>query len=322
LLFGAKWVDTGTMQVGQLMAFITYLAQILQSLNMISMMLNQFVRVRTSNERIRAVIESEPESRIADEHSDADSSFDFKSLAFDNVSFQYRGSTGQAALSGISFLINRGETLGIIGSTGSGKSTLAALIMRFYEPSGGDIWLNNTRLVDIPESAFRERVAIVPQTPALFTGTVRENLLWGKEGATEAELRAAASAAAALEFIETAAGGFDRVIGQSGVNLSGGQKQRLSIARALVREPQLLILDDCTSALDLVTEAKVRQSLFEMKLTTVLITQRISTVSRCDKILVLEAGKQAGFGTHAALMRDCAVYRDIYISQIGGDDNG
>jgi ATP-binding cassette subfamily B protein len=317
LLLGSNWVNTGSMQVGQIMAFITYLSQILQSLTMISMMLNQFVRVRASSERVAAVFSTEPDSKIQETNAPKEAQIDFETISFDNVWFKYLGSTGEATLKGLTFTLNKSETLGVIGSTGSGKSTLAALFMKFYEPSSGEIKMNGTLLASIPENTFRDLVAIVPQTPTLFTGTIRENLLWGKEDASEEEIRMAAKSAEALSFIEAAPDGFNRIIGQGGVNLSGGQKQRVSIARALIRRPQLIILDDCTSALDLVTEAKVKRSLFEMNLATVFITQRISTVSKCDKILVLEAGEQVGFGTHDELMECCSVYQDIYISQIG-----
>jgi ATP-binding cassette subfamily B protein len=320
LLLGKRWTDSGDMQVGQIMAFVSYLAQILQSLMMISNLLNMFVRVRTSNERVAEVFLRE--SGVSAVKEAGAPCGPFRELRFDDVSFRYSGSTGEPALRNVSFVLRRGETLGVIGPTGSGKSTLASLIMRFYEPTGGLITLGGVPLGDIAEDALRYTIAIVPQTPALFSGTVRDNLLWGKEDATEPELRRAVEAAGAMGFIESSPGGLDRVIGQGGIGLSGGQKQRVSIARALVRRPELLILDDCTSALDTVTEARVKRSLFDMKLTTVFITQRVSTVSRCDKILVLEAGGVAGFGPHGELMETCEVYRDIYVSQIGGEQAG
>ena len=240
-------------------------------------------------------------------------------IIFDDVGFEYKGSTGQAALSGLNFTVKKGETLGIIGPTGSGKSTLAALLMRFYDASHGEIRISNTPINITPESALRDKIAIVPQTASLFTGTIKENILWGREDATDEQIEESAKAAEAHEFILAASDGYGTIIGQSGVNLSGGQKQRLSIARALIREPEILVLDDCTSALDVMTEAKVRRAIrkFSSDMTCVLITQRVNTAMTCDKILVLDSGSQAGFGTHDELIEICPVYRDIYMSQIG-----
>jgi len=324
LMLGAVWSRAGDIQVGQIMAFVSYLAQMLGSLTMMSNMLNMFVRVKTSSERIAAVFAAEDERRGADFGAEdvSPSEFEFSSLRADNVSFRYKNSTGEPALCGLSFSLKKGETLGVIGPTGSGKTTLAALLMRFYEPTGGEITINGQKLSEIPEKTLRSIAAIVPQTPALFSGTIRDNLLWGKEDASDGEIRAAAKSADALKFIESAPGGFERVIGQGGVTLSGGQKQRVSIARALAKKPQLLILDDCTSALDTATEERVKQSIFDTGAATVFITQRISTVSRCDKILVLDDGRGAGFGVHETLLEECGVYRDIYELQIGGAANG
>ena len=306
VFLGARWVGAGDMRVGTIVAFVTYMTQLLSSLGHVSNVLNMFVRVRTSNERIGEVFSAETETQAAGAaflpplHTDA------PLLDFSNVSFSYPGSTGQAALEGISFSLKRGETLGIIGPTGSGKSTLAALLMRFYEVSRGELQINGT-------------LAIVPQTAMLFTGTIRENLLWGREDATDGEIEQTARAAQAHEFITATAEGYDTMIGQSGVNLSGGQKQRVSIARALLRRPEILLLDDCTSALDSLTEAKVRRALrqFSENMACVMITQRVSAAMACDKILVLENGRQAGFGSHGELMETCPVYADIYLSQIG-----
>ena len=235
------------------------------------------------------------------------------------MSFEYKGSTGQPALSGLNFSVGRGETLGVIGPTGSGKSTLAALLMRFYDVSDGEICVSDIPVNKIPEEILRNQIAIVPQTASLFTGTIRENILWGKKDASDSETEEAAKTAEAHEFISSTPNGYDTVIGQNGVNLSGGQKQRLSIARAIIRNPEILVLDDCTSALDVMTEAKVKRAIRTLSedMTCVLITQRVNTVMTCDKILVLDSGTQAGFGTHDELMTNCGVYKDIYMSQIG-----
>jgi len=301
------------------MAFITYMTQIMNSLGMISMVLNTFVRVKTSNERIREVFDVEIKEQPA--KNQFSGTEDGAHITFDNVGFEYKGATGQAALAGLDFSVARGETLGVIGPTGSGKSTLAALLMRFYGVTSGEIRVSGTPIDAIPERDLRAKTAIVPQTASLFTGTIRENILWGDSNATPAQIEEAARAAEAHDFISEAPDGYDTVIGQQGVNLSGGQKQRLSIARALVRKPEILVLDDCTSALDVMTEAKVKRAIKHAgaDMTCVLITQRVSTVMTCDKILVLENGSRAGFGTHSELMESCEVYRDIYMSQIGKD---
>jgi len=309
LFLGARWVRGGDMRVGEIVAFVTYMTQLLSSLGHVSNVLNMFVRVKTSHERIGEVFGADTPAQpvgVASRPPAPAQTPPADIIAFKNVGFAYPGSTGQAALAEISFTLGRGETLGIIGPTGSGKSTLAALLMRFYDVSQGELHINGT-------------VALVPQTAMLFTGTVRENLLWGKEDASDAQIEQAAQAAQAHAFIAAMPEGYGTMIGQSGVNLSGGQKQRISIARALLKGPEILILDDCTSALDSLTEVKVRQALKEISgdMACVMITQRVSAAMACDRILVLENGRQAGFGAHGELMDSCAVYRDIYISQIG-----
>ena len=314
LLLGARWVGSGDMRVGEIVAFVTYMTQLLSSLGHVSNVLNMFVRMKTSHERIGEVFDAD-DSIVGAACQPPANTNDI--LSFENVSFSYPGSTGQPALTDITFTLARGETLGVIGPTGSGKSTLAALLMRFYDISQGELRINGT-------------VSIVPQTAMLFTGTVRENLRWGKEDATQEQIEQAARAAQAHDFIEAMPEGYDTMIGQSGVNLSGGQKQRISIARALLRAPEILILDDCTSALDSLTEMKVRQALRKppssegggpqgrgVSMACVMITQRVSAAMACDKILVLENGRQAGFAPHARLMETCGIYRDIYTSQIG-----
>jgi len=309
ILLGARWVGSGNMRVGEIVAFVTYMTQLLSSLGHVSNILNMFVRVRTSNERIGEVFAADTPEQPVGEVFLPPGWLEKPSphlLQFSNVGFAYPGSTGQPALEGISFALERGEALGVIGPTGSGKSTLAALLMNFYEVSRGELRIGGT-------------VAIVPQTATLFTGTIRDNLLWGREDATDEEIERAARAAQAHEFITATPEGYGTMIGQSGVNLSGGQKQRLSIARALLRGPEILVLDDCTSALDSLTEAKVRRALREYAsdMACVMITQRVSAAMACDKVLVLENGRQAGFAPHAQLMETCPVYRDIYLSQIG-----
>ena len=330
IFLGARWVDIEDMHVGQIMAFVTYMTQILNSLGMISNVLNMFVRVKTSHERIREVFNVDGELKYPPS---ADGTLFSKEggtrsvtgvlssphIVFENVGFEYKGSTGQAALSGLNFSVDKGKILGIIGPTGSGKSTLAALLMHFYNISYGEIRISDMPVDITPESVLRSKVAIVPQTASLFTGTIKENILWGREDATDEQIEEAARTAEAHEFILATPEGYGTIIGQSGVNLSGGQKQRLSIARALLRRPEILVLDDCTSALDVMTETKVKRAIrkFSDNMTCVLITQRVNTAMSCDKILVLDSGSQAGFGSHEELIGTCPVYRDIYMSQIG-----
>lgn len=212
-----------------------------------------------------------------------------------------------------------GETLAIVGSTGAGKSTLVSLVPRLYDQTEGVLRIGGVDHRQLDVSVLREKVAIVPQRTVLFTGTIADNLRWGDETASQSDLEAAAAAACAHEFIMTLQGGYDTMLGQGGVNLSGGQKQRLSIARALIRRPQILILDDCTSALDAVTESKVKAALkaYGSKLTCLLIAQRISSVIDADRIAVLDDGRLVGLGTHDELLLGCAVYRDICRSQFG-----
>ncbi|MCL2461678.1 MAG: ABC transporter ATP-binding protein/permease, partial [Defluviitaleaceae bacterium] len=275
IFFGARWISAGNMQVGSITALVSYMTQILTSLGTISNVLNQLVRVKTSNERIREVMYIKPPEKVAELTAREERLAETAAhIVFENVGFEYTGSTGQAALSGLSFSLEKGKTLGVIGPTGSGKSTLAALLMHFYDASRGEIRVSGIPMNLIPDSALRSHAAIVPQTAALFTGTIKDNILWGKEDATDAQIEAASGAAEAHSFISAMPEGYETMIGQSGVNLSGGQKQRVSIARALIREPQLLVLDDCTSALDVMTEAKVKRALRRMygNMTCVLIT--------------------------------------------------
>ena len=317
IFLGARWVGASLMEVGSIMAFVIYMQQIMQSVHLISHMLNLVVRIKTSGERVVEVFEAEEFHFGKDEPAAGDPSAPM--IEFQNVSFSYKGSTGQPALNDVSIMVERGATVGVIGSTGSGKTSFASLILRFYAPTEGGIKIGGTPIGDIPETQLRAKIAVVPQTATLFSGTIKENILWGKPGATEDEIVFAAESACAHDFILQCKDGYETIIGQSGVNLSGGQKQRLSIARALIRKPEILILDDCTSALDAVTEANVRRNLAGLVsgMTCVLITQRIGTVMSCDVIAVLDRGRVAGFGTHDELMRDCGLYRDIYRSQIG-----
>lgn len=317
LWLGGYRVHNGTMQIGQIIAFINYMTQILFSLMMISFVFTHFVRAKASSERIAEVLSqtSSMNEPIEPESMDGETG----KVEFENVSFHYGNSFGDPVLKNISFTIQPGETLGIIGSTGSGKSTLVNLIPRFYDVMQGSIKISGKDIRNVGINTLREKLAVVPQKNVLFTGTIAENIRWGKEDASLEEIKQASSVAQADAFISSFPEGYDTCLGQGGVNLSGGQKQRVSIARALVRQPEILILDDCTSAVDVDTEAKIKSALkaYSKNLTCIIIAQRITSVMDADKILVLDNGEIAGLGKHEQLLEDCRVYQDIFRSQIG-----
>lgn len=317
LLYGGYLFVHGQVQVGQVVAFTNYMTQIMGAMRSITNMFNTFVRTKASSERVLAVFEQEdcpsaPAEQPAPNHAH---------LIFDRVVFAYPNGSGRPVFDGLSFAVNRGETLAVIGPTGAGKSTLCALLMRFYELTGGAIYLGGRDIATIDTADLRKRIAIAPQQSMLFSGSIAENIRWGDQQADIQAIKQACTAAQADGFVRAMPEGYESFLGQGGVNLSGGQKQRLSIARALLRNAEVLLLDDCTSALDAVTEAKVRSALQTEsgKRTVLLVTQRIGTAMTADRILVLENGALAGLGTHAELMRGCQVYRDIYASQIGGE---
>ncbi|WP_328284747.1 ABC transporter ATP-binding protein [Clostridium senegalense] len=212
-----------------------------------------------------------------------------------------------------------GETIGIIGSTGSGKSTIVNLIEGFYKVNSGNIRINNIDIKDIDLKMLREKVAIVPQNIILFSGSIIDNIRWGKENSSYDEVEKAAVVAEAHEFIKNLPEGYDTILGQGGINLSGGQKQRISIARALIKRPEILILDDCTSAVDVVTEGKIREAIknYSTNLTSIVIAQRITSVMDADKIIVIDNGSVVGIGQHVELIRSCKVYKEIFLSQVG-----
>jgi len=316
LWIGAWRVDNGQMQVGTIIAFINYMTQILFSLMMISMVFTMFVRARASAVRIGEIFSLESGITWKD---DVAVPPRMENIEFRNVSFSYEGPGGAPVLKNITFSCCPGETVGIIGSTGSGKSSLVGLIPRFYEATSGTVKVGGIDVKDIDPKNLREKIAVVPQKSVLFTGTIFENIRWGKEDATREEVEEAARIAEAHEFISALPEGYETRVGQRGVNLSGGQKQRISIARALVRKPQILILDDCTSAVDVATEARIKESLkkYAGHLTCLIIAQRITSVMDADKILVLDQGEIVGAGTHETLLQSCRVYREIYQSQVG-----
>lgn len=320
---GGIRVSNGKMQVGEIVAFINYMGQILSSLIMISYILNTFVRVKASSERIQQVFNEESNivqrelgSTIKDENNTC--------IEFHNVCFSYNKEVKNYNIRNISFEFSRGETVGIIGPTGSGKTTVVNLIPRFYDVDCGSIKIGGNNIKDIDLKDLRNKIAIVPQKNILFTGTIMENIKWGNENATLEEVERVAKIADAHNFICGFKDGYNTMIGQGGVNVSGGQKQRISIARALIKNPKILILDDSTSAVDANTELKIKTGLKEKlnNLICIIIAQKITSVMDADKIIVLDNGEIVGNGKHKELMKNCSVYKDIFISQMGrtGDD--
>jgi ATP-binding cassette, subfamily B, multidrug efflux pump len=315
LFFGSILFNAGQVDVGRVAAYINYMAQILSSLIMITNIFNTFVRTKASNERIMQVLNGEQDYQGTQR--------EFKNrtgrLSFQNVTFAYPNGSGTPAIKNLSFQLNPGETLAVIGPTGSGKSTLSWLCMHFYEADEGTIFYNETNINSLDCNLLRENIALAPQKSMLFSGTVYDNIALGKSDATEQEIINASVIAQADDFVRKMPDGYNSTLGQGGVNISGGQKQRISIARALVRSSPILILDDCTSALDAVTEAKVRLGLKTAGdgKSVILITQKIGTAMTADKILVLDNGEKVGFGSHRELLKTCMTYREIYESQIG-----
>ena len=322
LWFGSNIVlseagTVGGMQVGDLSAFLTYVTQILSSLMMVTFMLMTSSRALASAKRIREVLDEQ--SDICD--SDAASSellIKKGEIEFRGVSFRYYKNRDEQVLQDIDLTIPAGATVGIIGSTGSGKTTLVSLIPRLYDPDSGEILIDGVNVRDYTLYNLREGVGMVLQKNVLFSGTIRDNLLWGDGDATDEEIKTAAAYAEAHGFIESFKEGYDTPLEQGGVNVSGGQKQRLCIARALLKKPKILILDDSTSAVDTATEANIRRAFREElpSSTKIIIAQRITSVMECDKIIVLNEGRVTGEGRHEELLRDCTEYAEIYYSQM------
>ncbi|MBN2980808.1 ABC transporter ATP-binding protein [Cohnella algarum] len=339
LWLGGAQTWEGGLEVGSLAAFLTYTTQALMSMLSLGNTLVNISRAKASAERIDEVLRTVPDmaepeadrSRSAESEEKAGAAASPVSngprpirvapgrIEFDNVVFRYQASEGEPELQGICLTIEPGQTVGILGSTGSGKSTLVSLLPRLYDPTEGRVLIGGVDVRDIPSDRLRQEVGIVLQQAILFSGTIRDNIRFGRPDAAQEEVEAAARAAEAHDFICSFPEGYDTVIGQKGVNLSGGQKQRISIARALLAEPGILILDDSTSAVDLATEARIRRALSERLrgCTRLIIAQRVTSVMEADKIVVLEDGKIAAEGTHEQLLAGSAIYRDIYESQTG-----
>lgn len=314
IYMGSKLFTLNLAAPGDITAFTIYMAQILTSLIMITNIFNVFVRTKASTARIQEVLDCE-EDFLKDKAVEKLSG----DIAFDNVTFAYPGGSGVPALRDLSFTVKEGQSLAIIGPTGSGKSTIAWLLLRFYDVDQGRILINGRDLKDLNTSSIRNHMAIVPQKPMLFSGSVADNIRWGNGEATDEMIQQAISVAQA-DFIYHMTEGYESNLGKAGVNISGGQKQRISIARGIMKNSPVLILDDATSALDAVTEAKVRENLKNRgkNQTVVTITQRCGTAMFADRILVMDNGRKAGYGTHDQLMEHCELYRDIYKTQIEG----
>lgn len=315
--FGGIRVNSGNMQVGQVMAFINYMTQILFSLMLVGFMLMNVSRAKVSADRIREVLNSETE--ITNREHALEVPIEEGRVEFKNVCFRYEGAGGEPVLRDINFTAQPGETVAILGATGAGKSTLVNLIPRFYDVTAGQVLVDGTDVRDYKLDTLRNGIGMVLQESILFSGTIRDNIRWGAENASDEEVIAAAKAAEAHDFIIKLPAGYDTVIGQRGVNLSGGQKQRVSIARALIKKPPVLILDDSTSAVDVATETRIQDAFKKLmnNSTCLVIAQRISTVLEADKILVLEDGCIVNMGNHRELMATSSVYQDIYYSQLG-----
>lgn len=315
LWLGGIRVNHGQMHVGQVIAFVNYMTQILFSLMMISFVFTMFVRARASADRIGEVMTLE--NTLPDCKSLIEPTCLKGGVDFEHVYFSYNSAA--LVLKDITFSCLPGETIGIIGSTGSGKSSLVNLIPRFYDGLSGVVKVDGFNVKEIDPGKLRERIAVVPQKTVLFTGTIIDNIRWGKEDADIQDVIKTAKVAQAHDFINAFPEKYDTLLGQGGVNLSGGQKQRISIARALIRKPEILILDDSTSAVDMATEAKIRENMkrYAGEMTCFMITQRIVSAMNADRIIVLDHGEIVGFGTHLELMQTCNVYQDIYRSQIG-----
>lgn len=312
IYIGSRLFTMNLANTGDITAFTIYMAQILTSLIMITNVFTMFVRTKASTARIGEVFDCEEDCLRSNEHRRLSGK-----ITFENVTFAYPGGSGVPAIKELSFSVNSGESLAVIGPTGSGKSTITWLLLRFYDVDSGKIILDNYDIKELGADEVRSNVAIVPQNSMLFSGSVAENLRWGDKLASIDDLRQAVEKTQA-DFVMEMPDGYDSLLGSGGVNLSGGQKQRLSIARGILKKAPILILDDATSALDAVTEAKIRENLKNKAFnqTIIMITQRCGTAMSADKILVMENGGKVGFGTHEELMNSCEVYQDIYRTQI------
>ena len=319
---GAVRVDTAIITQGAVVALINYMSQILVELIKLANLIINITKALACASRVQGVLDTESSmeapqalSNVVEQNQER--------VTFRNVALTYQGA-GAASLSGLSFSVKPGETVGVIGGTGSGKSSLVNLIPRFYDATQGDVLVDGHNVRDYPLASLREKVGVVPQKAVLFTGTIRDNLKWGKPDATDEELWQALETAQARDFVEEKPGGLDEPVSQGGKNFSGGQRQRLTIARALVRKPEILILDDSASALDFATDARLRKAIRQMEggPTVFIVSQRASSIRYADKIIVLDDGEAVGIGTHEELLKHCEVYREIFESQFQREERG
>ncbi len=319
---GAIRVDNGIITQGAVVALVNYMSQILVELVKMANLIIQLTKALACAKRVESIfaitssmndgtLEKDDTSVINKENTDKNAA-----IVFDHVSLTYSGG-GDESLTDINFTVQKGETIGIIGGTGSGKTSVVNLIPRFYDATRGRVMIDGFNVKDYEITSLREKIGIVPQKAVLFKGTIKENLLWGNENATAEDLEKALEISQAKEFVDTKEGRLDFPIAQGGKNLSGGQKQRLTIARAIVRNPQILILDDSASALDFATDAKLRQAVKGMKddMSVIIVSQRASSIQYADKIIVMDDGKMAGIGTHDQLLAENKIYQEIYYSQ-------
>ena len=319
---GAVRVDTAIITQGAVVALINYMSQILVELIKLANLIINITKALACASRVQGVLDTESSmeapralSNVVEQNQER--------VTFRNVALTYQGA-GAASLSGLSFSVKPGETVGVIGGTGSGKSSLVNLIPRFYDATQGDVLVDGHNVRDYPLASLREKVGVVPQRAVLFTGTIRDNLKWGKPDATDEELWQALETAQARDFVEEKPGSLDEPVSQGGKNFSGGQRQRLTIARALVRKPEILILDDSASALDFATDARLRKAIRQMEggPTVFIVSQRASSIRYADKIIVLDDGEAVGIGTHEELLKHCEVYREIFESQFQREERG
>ena len=324
IMQGGKQVDAGVITQGEVIALVNYMTQILNALVALQVLIVSFTKAMASAKRVNEVLDLQP--TVLDQECFGlknVSGEEVPAVAFDNVCFTYPGAK-EEALTNLTFTVKKGQTVGIIGGTGSGKSSLVNLLPRFYDVTKGTVLMNGVDVKEYPQRELRSRIGVVPQKAVLFSGSIRDNMKWGKDDATDEEINEALEIAQAKEFVDAKEGRLDYKLNQGGKNLSGGQRQRLTIARALVRKPEILILDDSASALDFATDAALRRALAERTkgMTVFMVSQRTTTIQNADLIIVLEDGEVAGIGTHKELQETCEVYKEICQSQVSAEEVG